>query len=88
MPTSRVLRKMERNGVLIDGELLRVQSGQIATRLIQLEAEAYMLAAANSTWVRRKQIGQIFFEKLQLPVVKKTPSGAHRHRRRSAAEAR
>ena len=31
MPTSRVLRKMERNGVLIDGELLRVQSGQIAT---------------------------------------------------------
>ena len=76
MPTSRVLRKMERNGVLIDGELLRVQSGQIATRLIQLEAEAYMLAGGEFNLGSPKQIGQIFFEKLQLPVVKKTPSGA------------
>jgi DNA polymerase-1 len=71
-----VLRKMERNGVLIDGELLRVQSGQIATRLIQLEAEAYMLAGGEFNLGSPKQIGQIFFEKLQLPVVKKTPSGA------------
>jgi DNA polymerase I len=76
MPTSRVLRKMERNGVLIDGELLRVQSGQIATRLIQLEGEAYMLAGGEFNLGSPKQIGQIFFEKLQLPVVKKTPSGA------------
>jgi DNA polymerase-1 len=76
MPTSRVLRKMERNGVLIDGELLRVQSGQIATRLIQLEAEAYMLAGGEFNLGSPKQIGQIFFEKLQLPVIKKTPSGA------------
>jgi DNA polymerase-1 len=76
MPTSRVLRKMERNGVLIDGELLRVQGGQIATRLIQLEAEAYMLAGGEFNLGSPKQIGQIFFEKLQLPVVKKTPSGA------------
>ncbi|AME26239.1 MULTISPECIES: DNA polymerase I [Burkholderiaceae] len=76
MPTARVLRKMERNGVLIDGELLRVQSGQIATRLIQLEAEAYMLAGGEFNLGSPKQIGQIFFEKLQLPVVKKTPSGA------------
>ena len=76
MPTSRVLRKMERNGVLIDGELLRVQSGQIATRLIQLEAEAYMLAGGEFNLGSPKQIGQIFFEKLRLPVVKKTPSGA------------
>jgi DNA polymerase I len=76
MPTSRVLRKMERNGVLIDGELLRVQSGQIATRLIQLEAEAYVLAGGEFNLGSPKQIGQIFFEKLQLPVVKKTPSGA------------
>jgi DNA polymerase-1 len=76
MPTSRVLRKMERNGVLIDGELLRVQSGQIAARLIQLEAEAYMLAGGEFNLGSPKQIGQIFFEKLQLPVVKKTPSGA------------
>jgi DNA polymerase I len=56
--------------------LLRVQSGQIATRLIQLEAEAYMLAGGEFNLGSPKQIGQIFFEKLQLPVVKKTPSGA------------
>jgi DNA polymerase-1 len=76
MPTSRVLRKMERNGVLIDGEKLRVQSGQIAGRLIELEAEAYLLAGGEFNLGSPKQIGQIFFEKLQLPVVKKTPSGA------------
>jgi DNA polymerase-1 len=76
MPTSRVLRKMERNGVLVDGEKLRVQSGQIAVRLIELEAEAYVLAGGEFNLGSPKQIGQIFFEKLQLPVVKKTPSGA------------
>ncbi len=76
MPTSRVLRKMERNGVLIDGEKLRVQSGEIAGRLIELEAEAYLLAGGEFNLGSPKQIGQIFFEKLQLPVVKKTPSGA------------
>ncbi|WP_090536642.1 DNA polymerase I [Paraburkholderia sartisoli] len=76
LPTSRVLRKMERTGVLIDAEKLRVQSGQIATRLIELEAEAYVLAGGEFNLGSPKQIGQIFFEKLELPVVKKTPSGA------------
>ncbi|CAG4912974.1 DNA polymerase I [Paraburkholderia gardini] len=76
LPTSRVLRKMERTGVLIDAEKLRVQSGQIATRLIELETEAYVLAGGEFNLGSPKQIGQIFFEKLELPVVKKTPSGA------------
>lgn len=76
MPTSRVLRKMERNGVLIDAEKLRVQSHEIATRLIELERDAYELAGGEFNLGSPKQIGQIFFEKLQLPVVKKTPSGA------------
>lgn len=76
MPTSRVLRKMERNGVLIDAEKLRVQSHEIATRLIELERDAYALAGGEFNLGSPKQIGQIFFEKLQLPVVKKTPSGA------------
>ncbi|MGF6721352.1 DNA polymerase-1 [Paraburkholderia sp. GAS41] len=76
VPTSRVLRKMERTGVLIDAEKLRLQSNQIATRLIELETEAYTLAGGEFNLGSPKQIGQIFFEKLQLPVVKKTPSGA------------
>ncbi len=76
LPTSRVLRKMERNGVLIDTEKLRLQSNEIATRLVQLQSEAYVLAGGEFNLGSPKQIGQIFFEKLQLPVVKKTPGGA------------
>jgi DNA polymerase-1 len=76
VPTSRVLRKMERTGVLIDAEKLRLQSNEIATRLIELETQAYTLAGGEFNLGSPKQIGQIFFEKLQLPVVKKTPSGA------------
>ncbi|SAK96249.1 DNA polymerase I [Caballeronia fortuita] len=76
MPTARVLRKMERNGVLIDRERLDTQSNEIAKRLIDLQAQAYELAGGEFNLGSPKQIGQIFFEKLQLPVVKKTPSGA------------
>ncbi|WP_321793424.1 DNA polymerase I [Caballeronia sp. J97] len=76
MPTSRVLRKMERNGVLIDRQRLETQSNEIAKRLIDLQAQAYELAGGEFNLGSPKQIGQIFFEKLQLPVVKKTPSGA------------
>ncbi|MBR8506511.1 DNA polymerase I [Burkholderia orbicola] len=76
MPVSLVLRKMERTGVLIDDTRLHAQSTEIATRLIELEGEAYELAGGEFNLGSPKQIGQIFFEKLQLPVVKKTPSGA------------
>ncbi|WP_415914553.1 DNA polymerase I [Paraburkholderia sp. J41] len=76
LPTSRVLRTMERNGVLIDAERLEKQSAEIAVRLIELEQQAYALAEGEFNLGSPKQIGQIFFEKLKLPVVKKTPSGA------------
>ncbi|RKP47471.1 DNA polymerase I [Trinickia fusca] len=76
IPTSRVLRTIERNGVLIDAEKLRRQSSEIATRLVELEAEAYVLAGGEFNLGSPKQIGQIFFERLQLPIIKKTPSGA------------
>ncbi|VWB65975.1 DNA polymerase I [Burkholderia aenigmatica] len=76
MPVSLVLRKMERTGVLIDDARLQAQSTEIATRLIELEAQAYELAGGEFNLGSPKQIGQIFFAKLQLPVVKKTPSGA------------
>ncbi|WP_186180178.1 DNA polymerase I [Burkholderia gladioli] len=76
MPVSLVLRRMERTGVLIDSARLDKQSHEIAVRLIELEREAYELAGGEFNLGSPKQIGQIFFEKLQLPVVKKTPSGA------------
>jgi DNA polymerase-1 len=76
IPTSRVLRKIERNGVLIDSERLRQQSSEIAGRVIELERDAYVLADGEFNLGSPKQIGQIFFERLQLPVIKKTPSGA------------
>ncbi|KDB09317.1 DNA polymerase I [Burkholderia sp. lig30] len=76
MPVSIVLRKMERTGVLIDSARLQAQSSEIGTRLVELETQAYELAGGEFNLGSPKQIGQIFFEKLQLPVVKKTPSGA------------
>lgn len=75
MPVSHVLQVMERNGVLIDREQLGRQSHEIGTRLLELEKEAYELAGGPFNLNSPKQIGEIFFGKLGLPVVKKTPSG-------------
>ena len=76
LPTSRVLQIMERNGVLIDKALLATQSNELGARMIELQAEAYALAGGEFNLNSPKQIGEIFFQRLQLPVVKKTPSGA------------
>ena len=76
LPTSVVLQKIERNGVLIDGALLDVQSGELGARIMELEQKAYELAGGPFNLGSPKQIGEIFFGKLQLPVIKKTPTGA------------
>ncbi|HTD04654.1 DNA polymerase I [Undibacterium sp.] len=76
LPTSVVLQKIERNGVLIDKDQLARQSHEIGIRLLELEQQAYELAGQPFNLNSPKQLGEIFFEKLQLPVVKKTPSGA------------
>ena len=76
LPTSVVLHKIERNGVLIDGALLDVQSRELGARIIELEQKAYELAGGPFNLGSPKQIGEIFFGKLQLPVIKKTPTGA------------
>jgi DNA polymerase-1 len=75
MPVSRVLRRIERDGVLIDSERLAQQSGQIGARLLELEAEAHAHAGGPFNLNSPKQIAEIFFDRLKLPVVKKTPSG-------------
>ncbi|TFY96903.1 DNA polymerase I [Ramlibacter rhizophilus] len=74
--TSEVLFRIERNGVLIDGPTLARQSGELGARMLQLEREAYELAGQPFNLGSPKQIGEIFFGKLGLPVVKKTASGA------------
>ncbi|WP_423708927.1 DNA polymerase I [Undibacterium sp. WLX3042] len=76
LPTSVVLQKIERNGVLINQNLLSAQSNEIGKRLLELEQNAYALAEQPFNLNSPKQLGEIFFGKLGLPVVKKTPSGA------------
>jgi DNA polymerase-1 len=76
LPTSVVLQKIERNGVLINRDLLATQSHEIGNRLLELEQKAYELAEQPFNLNSPKQLGEIFFVKLGLPVVKKTPSGA------------
>jgi DNA polymerase I len=75
MPTSRVLGRIERNGVLIDAAKLAAQSQQLAERMVALETEAHELAGQPFNMASPKQIGEILFGKLGLPVKKKTASG-------------
>ena len=74
--SSESLYRIERNGVLIDGPMLAKQSGELGLRLMQLQTEAYEIAGQPFNLGSPKQLGEIFFDKLGMPVVKKTPSGA------------
>lgn len=76
MPLAHVLSNIERNGVLVDRSLLESQSLEIAQTLKQLEEEAYTLAGETFNLASPKQLQVIFFEKLGLPILKKTPKGA------------
>jgi len=76
MPTSAILARIERTGVLIDSAKLAAQSQQLAERMVALEAEAYDLAGQPFNLGSPKQIGEILFGKLGLPVGRKTASGA------------
>ncbi|MEY4766435.1 MAG: hypothetical protein RI907_3108 [Pseudomonadota bacterium] len=76
LATSRVLQRIERNGVLIDTDLLRQQSHELAQRIVALEQEAYELAGQPFNLGSPKQLGEILFVKQGLPVVKKTATGA------------
>ena len=74
--SSESLYRIERNGVLIDGPMLAKQSGELGLRLMRLETEAYEIAGQPFNLGSPKQLGEIFFDKLGMPVIKKTPSGA------------
>ncbi len=74
--SSESLYRIERNGVLIDAPMLAQQSHELGTRIVVLEREAHDLAGQPFNLSSPKQIGEIFFTKLGLPVVKKTATGA------------
>jgi DNA polymerase I len=76
MPTSVVLGRIERHGVLVDAGVLAQQSRELGERMIALEHEAYALAGQPFNLGSPKQIGEILFGKLGLPAKKKTASGA------------
>ncbi|MDM7456865.1 MAG: DNA polymerase I [Tepidimonas sp.] len=76
LAVSDVLFRMERQGVLIDAQALQRQSQALGERIAALEAEAHALAGQPFNLGSPKQIGEIFFGKLGLPVIKKTATGA------------
>ena len=76
IPLIPVLAQMEQTGVLIDCDLLDQQSQSIGQRLDELEIEAHNLAGKSFNLSSPKQLQQILFEELKIPVIKKTPKGA------------
>jgi DNA polymerase-1 len=74
-PLAPVLMRMEQAGVLIDGALLKAQSAELAARLRQIEAEAHAVAGGPFSIESPKQLQEVLFGKLGLPVLRKTPTG-------------
>jgi len=75
MPLLPVLSRIERNGVRIDVKMLQKQSQELATRMMEVEKEAYDLAGQPFNMASPKQIQEILYDKLGLPVLRKTPKG-------------
>mgnify|MGYP003673314916 FL=1 len=76
MPLVPVLSRIERNGTKVSADLLRKQSDQLGERIAALEQQAFDLAGEEFNLASPKQLGYILFEKLKLPVQKKTAKGA------------
>jgi DNA polymerase-1 len=74
-PLAPVLQRMERIGVLVDREQLRVQSAELARSLQEIELAAHREAGSSFNLESPKQLQQILFERLQLPVARRTPTG-------------
>lgn len=76
IPLIPVLSSIERNGALVDAKLLHTHSKELGLRLKEIEENAYKLAGSEFNLASPKQIGEILFEKLKIPVLKKTAKGA------------
>jgi DNA polymerase-1 len=75
VPLLSVLSRIERNGVLVDSAMLQQQSGELAVKMEQIEAQAMAQAGEPFNIASPKQIQAILFDKMGLPVVKRTPKG-------------
>jgi DNA polymerase-1 len=75
MPTREVLFRMERTGVLLDARLLGEQSRSLGERLAALEQQAFQLAGGPFNLGSPRQLGEVLFERMKLPVVRKTATG-------------
>jgi len=74
-PLVAVLLDMEETGVLVDRKMLTTQSGELARKMAKLETKAHELAGGPFNLSSPKQLQQILFEQLELPVIRKTPKG-------------
>lgn len=74
-PLVPVLYRMERTGVLVDRELLKTQSAQLAARMLELQTQAHIEAGGEFNVDSPKQLQEILFGKLNIPVMRKTPTG-------------
>ncbi|MDH3714621.1 MAG: DNA polymerase I [Gammaproteobacteria bacterium] len=75
MPLVPVLSRMERNGVLLDTKMLAAQTRELAEKMLTLEARAHELAGGAFNLGSPKQIQEILYKRLELPVLRKTPKG-------------
>ena len=75
MPLAQVLAEMEATGITVDGDALRTMSADIGTKLEELLKDIYLFAGEEFNVNSTKQLGVILFEKLNLPVIKKTKTG-------------
>ena len=75
LPLMPIIQHIERNGVKIDAQMLADQSYQLAERMKEIEQQAYEVAGEEFNLASPKQIQTIFFEKMGLPVIRKTPKG-------------
>ncbi|CDF98232.1 Putative PolA protein [Avibacterium paragallinarum JF4211] len=76
MPLVGVLSRIERNGVLVDSQTLLAQSQEISEKLTALESQVHQAAGETFNLASTKQLQEILFEKLGLPIIAKTPKGA------------
>ncbi|MFD1259216.1 DNA polymerase I [Entomomonas asaccharolytica] len=75
MPLVPVLARIERNGALVDGKLLASQSQELGEKMVALENKAFELAGQNFNMSSPKQLGEILYTKLKLPIISKTAKG-------------
>ncbi|WP_123657292.1 DNA polymerase I [Salinisphaera japonica] len=76
MPLMPVLARVEANGVLVDADMLARVSGEMATRMDEIQAEAFTAAGSEFNLGSPTQLKTILFDQLELPVIRKTPKGA------------